>query len=165
MKSWLMAACQWLDQNLGLLFTKHLPKNPQFTEIVDGTIPHWLDWIVTTEAMENYAKKLITTIPVLPDNAKTKFAQTPIHNKHKSQSQFVFHSSPYAPLKPTQEKISTPTTTASITNDTTNKPNDASGTSCITPKKPSNLTAILKDIECSLQIDLTELFEKVIQLV
>jgi len=69
-KNQLMNACQWLDQNLGPLFTKHFPKNTWFHELSDGMIPRWLDKIVTSEATENYAKKLMTTIPALPDNAK-----------------------------------------------------------------------------------------------
>jgi len=68
---------QWLDQNLEPLFKKHLTKNPKFYEIQGNIIPRCTDWILTTSATDDYAKKLVSTLPQFSDSDKKKYATAP----------------------------------------------------------------------------------------
>jgi len=101
-KTQLTNAHQWLNQNLGPLFTKHLPKNPQFRNLLDGTMPCCLDHVLTTAAIDTYAKKLLNTIPAIQETNKKKFAKTPVHQIHQ-QSTFILNKTQFPPLNNTHK--------------------------------------------------------------
>jgi len=79
-KSNLDVARQWLDKNLPIIFTHHLPKNSTFTPNPDNLIAKCTDQQHLTSMLLDYADALKATLP--PSQLQTstkasKFARPP----------------------------------------------------------------------------------------
>jgi len=62
-KSNLDIACQWLDENLLIIFTHHLPKNHTFTPDPDNPIAKCTDQQHLTSTLLDYTEALKATLP------------------------------------------------------------------------------------------------------
>jgi len=79
-KAKLDIARQWLDENLPVIFTHHLPKNPTFTPDPDNPIAKHTDQQHITTTLLDYADALKATLPPsqLQNMAQTsKYARPP----------------------------------------------------------------------------------------
>jgi len=118
-KSDLDTACQWLDANLQPIFEKHLPKNLQFTPIMENPVPCQTDQPNMTATLGHYVDALMHSIPKTKPNPTTatlnKYSRLPPNwtpklvmksfqeNRNKPQTKKKQVEKP-APPKPTQTK-------------------------------------------------------------
>jgi len=99
----------WLDKNLEPLFTRYLTKNPQYQPHTEFPIPRRMDRISVNPTTQQYAEKLMNSIPNYTANAtdKDKFSKFPIKH-HDKNPKYKFDDKQFRKLSTPQSSTGTP---------------------------------------------------------
>jgi len=164
-KGQITAARQWIDENLAPLFTEYLTRNSAYAPNKETPIPHRMDVIKQTSAMQTYAQSLIRKYHVSPYNPNQtpdkKYTKPPTSTKRPPKITYDEQQFPLLPNQKTTEQQNTPSQATTGPNATpVSNTNDALEYS-ETPK--IDLEAIQKDIKRSLREDFQLLITKEIE--
>jgi len=157
-KGQIMAAQDWLNENLSPLFTVYLACNPAYKPTTDQPIPIRTDIVKQTSAMQTYAQSLIWKYHVSlyqpQQTNKQKYNKPPASTKCLSKLMYDPQNFPPLPSNKNTEKQ----TTQTQNNPPTNMETTTHGETPNTPK--IDLDAIQKDLECSLREDFQNLINQ-----